>query len=343
MIDLLICSPLEDLHVERIRAASNRVRVHYHPELIAKPRFEADHIGERPERDAAGQAQWNALLERAEILFDFDYHNMKDFVARTRNARWVQASSAGVGRLLQRYGLDAPGAPVVTTAAGVHARPLAEFVVWAMLSFAKNYPLARRQQRERTWSRFHNDDLEGKTLAIVGLGSIGREVARLAKALGLRVTGTKRSTEGLEANDLGVDRLYPLQDLHLLLAEADYVCLVAPQTPETENMMDAAAFAAMKAGSALINIGRGALVDEDALIDALDSGHLAGAVLDVARTEPLPADNPLWSRDDVIIFPHSASTSRHENGRLTDLFLDNLDRYLNGRPLRNQYLPQRMY
>lgn len=343
MINLLICSPLEEVHVERIRAASDRVRVHHHPELIPAPRYEADHIGVPPKLDSAGEARWGSLLESAEILFDFDYHRMDAFGERTRNVRWVQASSAGIGRFVRRHGLDAPGGPRITTAAGVHARPLAEFVLWAMLAFAKNYPVARRQQREHVWSRFHNDDLEGKTLAIVGLGSIGREVARLAKVLGLRVTGTKRSIEGLEASDLDVHELYPLRELHALLAEADYVCLVAPQTPETEGMMDAAAFAAMKEGSVLINIGRGALVDEDALLAALDRGPLAGAVLDVTRTEPLPPDNPLWERDDVILFPHSAATSRQENRRLADLFLDNLGRYLEGQPLRNEYLPERMY
>lgn len=343
MIDLLICSPLESIHVERIRAASDRVRVHHHPELLPVPRHEADHIGVPRQLDTAEEARWNSLLERAEILFDFDYHRMNAFRERARNVRWIQASSAGVGRFLRRHGLDAPGGPRITTAAGVHARPLAEFVMWAMLGFAKNYPLARRQQRERVWSRFHNDDLEGKTLAIVGLGAIGREVARLAEGLGLHITGTKRSIEGLEAGELGVDKLYPIGDLHALLAEADYVCLVAPQTPETEGMMDAAAFGAMKEGAVLINIGRGALVDEDALIAALDDGPLAGAVLDVARREPLPPDNPLWERDDVIIFPHSASTSKHENRRLTDLFVDNLQRYLDGQPLRNEFVSERMY
>lgn len=342
MINLLICSPLEEVHVERIRAASDRVRVHYHPELLPVPGHEADHIGV-PQRDAAGEERWAALLEQAEILFDFDYHSMDAFKERAKNVRWIQASSAGVGRYVRRHGLDAPGGPLITTAAGVHARPLAEFVLWAMLGFAKNYPQARRQQRERVWSLFHNDDLEGKTLGIVGLGSIGREVARLAKGLGVQVTGTKRTVEGLAAGDLGVDKLYPLADLHALLGEADYVCLVAPHTAETEGMMDASAFAAMKEGSVLINIGRGALVDQEALLAALDHGPLAGAVLDVTRPEPLPPDNPLWERDDVIIFPHSASTSKQENRRLTDLFLDNLERYLNGRPLRNEFVPERMY
>lgn len=343
MIELLICSPLEEEHVERIRAVSPRVRVHHHPELIATPRYEADHIGLPPQRSAEEQAQWNALLKNAEVLFDFDYHYMDNFIAHIKRAKWIQSSSAGVGQFLKLHGLHAPDGPRITTAAGVHARPLAEFVLWAMLAFAKNYPQARRQQRERTWVRFHNDELEGKTLGIVGLGAIGREVASLARTLGLRVIGTKRSVEGVSPEELGVDALYSTAQLHSLLAEADYVCLVAPHTAETEGMMDAAAFAAMRPGSVLINIGRGALVDEQALVTALDNGPMAGAVLDVTRAEPLPPDNPLWQRDDVILFPHSASTSKQENRRLTDLFVDNLERYLGGRPLRNEFIPERLY
>jgi len=343
MLEVLICSPLEPQYVERIRAASDKIRVHYRPELLPRPRYEADHFGLPPDCDAAQEAEWASLLERAEILFDFDYHRMEHFRARTPRLRWVQASSAGIGRFIQRHKLDFPGGPLITTAAGVHARPLAEFVLWAMLTFAKNFPLARQQQSERLWARFHNDELEGKTLAIVGLGSIGREVARTAKYFGMRVTGSKRSIEGVDASALGVDKLYSFADLHELLAEADYLCLVTPHTPETEGMMDARAFAAMKRGAVLVNIGRGALVDEGALIEALDSGQVAGAVLDVARREPLPAESPLWARDDVIIFPHSAATSRQENRRLTELFINNLGRYLAGQPLRNCYQAERMY
>lgn len=343
MIELLICSPLESQHVERIRAVSDKVRVHYRPELLPCPRYEADHFGLPPSCDDAQEAEWASLLERAEILFDFDYHRMENFRSRTPQLRWVQASSAGIGRFIQRHGLDAEGGPLITTAAGVHAGPLAEFVIWAMLTFAKNFPLARHQQDERLWARFHNDELEGKTLGIVGLGSIGQEVARRAKYFGMRVIASKRSVAGVTASEMGVDRLYSFENLHALLAEADYLCLVAPHTPQSEGMMNGAAFAAMKPGSVLINIGRGALVDEGALIEALDRGQLAGAVLDVARREPLPADSPLWSRRDLILFPHSAATSRHENRRLTALFAENLSRYLAGQPLRNEYQAERRY
>ena len=159
----------------------------------------------------------------------------------------------------------------------------------------------------------------------------------------MRVIGSKRTITGLEASALNVDVLYPQTELHAMLAQADYVCLVCPHTPETEGMMDSAAFMAMKPGSVLINIGRGALVDEAALLSALRGGPLQGAVLDVAMTEPLSPESPLWDMENVILFPHSASTSRNENRRLTDLFIDNLRRYQKGEPLRNTFDFSRLY
>lgn len=342
MTELLICSFLEPEHVECIRQSCREVHVHYHPELIPQPRYEADHIGKPLQRTADQQRMWNALLQRAEVLFDFDYTDIEGLKKNARNVKWIQASSAGIGQFVKRHQLHELGA-TLTTAAGVHARPLAEFTLWAMLAFAKNYPLARKQQRAHLWQRFHNDDLIGKTLAIVGLGSIGREVAALARLLDMRVLGIKRTIAGADASDLHVDALYPQSDLHAMLAEADYVCLVCPHTPETEGMLDSDAFAVMKPGSVLINIGRGALVDEQALLHALAHGPLRGAVLDVASQEPLPAEHPLWDMENVIIFPHSASTSRNENKRLTDLFIDNLTRYHKGAPLRNVFDVARLY
>lgn len=342
MTNVLICSYLEPEHVARIRAVSDDVNVEYHPTLLPRPRYEADHIGEPLERDPEDQARWDELVQEAHVCFDFDHMDIDRFKANAQNLRWVQATSAGIGQFVRRTGLDELKAEY-TTAAGVHARPLAEFVMWGMLAFAKNYPLARTQQREHRWQRFHNDDLSQATLAVVGLGGVGREVARLASALGARVVGSKRTVEGIDAADLGVDELFPMTALHEMLGHADYVCLIAPHTAETEGMIDAAAFAAMKPSSVLINIGRGALVEEAALLHALREGQIQGAVLDVAPQEPLPPEHPLWDMDNVILFPHSASTSRHENRRLTDLFVDNLQRFLAGEPLRNRFERDRLY
>ncbi|CAN5824423.1 D-2-hydroxyacid dehydrogenase [soil metagenome] len=342
MREILFCSYLEPDLVERIRQVSPEVGVQYHPDLIPRPRYEADHVGHPLQRSAVQTKMWLELMARAEILFDFDHTDIENMKTHAKKVRWIQASSAGIGQFVKRHELDCM--PVTfTTAAGVHARPLAEFVLWGMLTFVKNYPLARAQQRQHHWQRFHNDDLEGKTLAIVGLGSIGREVARSAKHFGMRVLATKRTVSGVSPDSVGVDALYPTTELHAMLAQSDVVVLIAPHTPETENMIDAAAFNATKRGALLINIGRGALVEEAALLEALDTGRLGGAVLDVAAVEPLPVDHPLWDLDNVFVFPHSASTSKNENSRLTQLFTDNLRRYLAGKPLKNVFEPERMY
>lgn len=342
MPHVLICSHLEPEHLDRIRAVDPSIEVTFRPDLVRRPRYVADHIGEPLERTPEQAACWAEAMRRADVLFDFDYVDPGSLLRDGTNVRWVQASSAGIGGFVERFGLDRSPA-ILTTAAGVHARPLAEFVLFGMLAFANNYPQARRQQREGVWQRFVGGEIEGATLAIVGLGSIGREVARLARLLDVRVVASKRSVDGFDPAELGVDALYPTDALHEMIGEADYVCLIAPQTPETAGMMDREAFEAMKDGSVLINIGRGGLVQEDALLWALDDGPLAGAVLDVTPVEPLPDGHPLWSRDDVIVFPHSASTSVRENERLTELFCKNLRAFLDGRPLENVYDHARRY
>lgn len=342
MPNVLICSYLEPELVDRVRAVDPSLYVHYRPDLIPAPRFVSDHTGHPFVRDEAQRRAWASLMGDADVLFDFDYTDPSGQLRDGANVRWVQASSAGIGQFVAKHGFERSGA-VFTTAAGVHARPLAEFVVWGMLAFAKDYPVARRQQREGVWQRFVGGELEGSTLAVVGLGSIGREVARLAGALGVRVVGTKRTTEGVAASDLGVDELFAWRDTREMVAQADYVCLIAPYTDETAGMMDDAMLQSMRPGSVLINIGRGGLVVEDALLRALTDGPLHGAVLDVTPTEPLPEGHALWSLDNVIVFPHSASTSVRENARLTDLFCDNLRRFLDGRPLRNVFEPARQY
>ena len=341
MPSILICSYLEDHHVEKIRSVSDKP-VHYRPDLLPRPRYQADHVGVRFERSEKQNAEWHALLAGSDILFDFDYNDLDNFKGHTQHVKWIQASSSGIGQLVKRYQLGTLDA-ILTTAAGVHAIPLAEFTLWAMLAFAKNYPLARRQQRAHVWERFHNDDLEGKTLAVVGLGQIGQAVARKASQNGLRVIGSKRSTEGLAPHELHVEELYRHEDIHTMLVQANYVCLICPLTPETEGLIGETELHSMKNEGVLINIGRGALVQEQPLIAALQGKEIAGAVLDVAPQEPLPSDHPLWDMDNVILFPHSASTSKQENARLTNLFIENYKRFEAGRPLKNVFDPARRY
>lgn len=339
---ILICSYLEPHLVDRIRGVSSDVEVVYRPDLIAKPRYAADHGGAPLERSQDQQTEWEALLRSADILFDFDRSSMTTLAQRAPNVRWIQASSAGIGQAVKRYGLDAMNTKF-TTASGVHARPLAEFVLMAMLQETKRALLARQQQEARLWQRFATDELGGKTLAIVGYGKIGKEVAALARAFGVRVVGTKRRTEGSDAKSMGLDELFRIDELHAMLSAADFVCLITPHTPETEGLMGRMEFAAMKRGAVLINIARGEIVQEDALLEALTSGQVGHAYLDVMANEPLPANSPFWTQHNVTIYPHSASTSEHENERLTDLFCDNLKRYLQGKPLLNQLDTELLY
>jgi phosphoglycerate dehydrogenase-like enzyme len=286
------------------------------------------------------EAEWSEFLARAEVLFDVDPpHVRPGLLERAPHLRWVQASSSGVGSWVRRMGL-VDTTVEVTNAAGVHAVPLAEFVLFAMLYFAKRMPRVNADRSARRWARFCGDRLRGRTLGVVGLGAVGREIARLAHLVGMRVLGLRRTS----SSDIPeVERVFGPEDLHALLAESDYVVLIVASTPETDTLLNAEAISRMKQGAVLINIARGALVDEEALLASLHSGHLAGAALDVFREEPLRADSPFWDMPNVLITPHSMSTAYGENDLLVDLFCDNLGRYLAGEPLRNRIDKRRGY
>jgi len=334
---LFIASYLEPELVDRIRGVDERLEVLYSPELLAPPRYHADHGGSALVRPPDDEARWRALLARAEVMFDFDRANARELPALAPNVRWIQATSAGIGDYVRRMGYAASMPNTIfTTASGVHARPLAEFCFMVLLAFHKKLLPTMRDQRRKHWERFAAGELTGQTLVVVGVGRIGREIARVGQAFGMQVIGVKRSPAGVDAAALHLDALYGPSDLHRVLPHAQNLVLIAPHTAETEGMIGAAELALLPPGAVFVNIGRGALVDEDALIDALRSGHLLGAALDVFREEPLPPESPLWEMDNVIVYPHSASTSYLENARITDLFCQNLRRYLDGQPLLNQ-------
>lgn len=342
-VNVLIASYLEPEHIARIRAVDDRLNIVYAPELLAPPRYPADHTNTIT-RSPEDEARWRALLAEAEVLFDFDHTNRADLPDLAPRLRWVQATSAGIGQFVARtdYFARMPNT-VFTTASGVHSQPLAEFCAMAMLMFSRNLWQMQYLQAERRWERFGATDLAGRTLAVVGVGRIGVAVARLGQALGMHVLGVKRTIEGVTPAGVGCDELYGPQDLPAVLRRAEYLVLITPHTSETEHMIGAAELALLPPGAVLINIGRGSLIDEDALIAALQSGQLGGAALDVFATEPLPADSPLWNMPNVLVSPHSGSTSDRENARLTDLFCDNLQRYLAGAPLRNVLNPKTLY
>lgn len=339
--NVLIASYLEPEYVERIRATDG-VRVVYEPSLLPAPRYACDHVGHPLRRFAADEARWRQHLAWAEVMFDFDYTNLRGLAGLIPNVRWIQATSTGIGQTLLRSGLiDAP--IVFTTARGIHARPLAEFALLAMLWFAKDGFRMVRDQVAHRWQRYCGRTLRGATAAVIGMGTIGREVARCCRFMGMRVLATRRRAETVDDLQGLVDRLVPVSALTTILPEADFVVLAVPHTPQTERLIGARELRAVKPGAVLINLARGAVVDEPAMIEALRDGRLGGAALDVLVAEPPAADNPLWDLPTVLLSPHSASTVAGENAALADLFCENLRRYRRGEPLLNVFDRDRLY
>ena len=341
---VLIASYLEPEHVERIRQVDPRLDVVYEPALLRPPRYAADHTGSPIERTADQEVRWKRLLREAEILFDFDQTHREDLPDLAPNVRWIQATSAGIGQFVKTLGYDTRmPATVFTTASGVHAKPLAEFCVMVMLMFHKGLLRMVRDQQRRHWERYAGTDLAGRVLVVVGVGSIGSEVARACKAFGMTVIGVDRPDFNYDPRSLLLDEFHPVSKLPAVLRRAEHLVLIAPHTPDTEGMIGADELALLPEGAILINISRGALVNEPALIEALRSGHLGAAGLDVFAQEPLPQDSPLWEMPNVLVSPHSGSTSDRENLRLTDLFCENLRRFLAGDPLLNLLDTKRLY
>jgi phosphoglycerate dehydrogenase-like enzyme len=332
----LIASYLEPHLVQHIAAAEPRARILYRPDLVPVPRYPSDHIGGEFTRTEEQEREWRSLLAQADILFDFDWTHLRDLPELAPQLRWIQASSSGIGPLVakHRYQERLPDT-VITRASGIHAQPMAEFCLMAMLMHVRRHDLMVSQQRERRWERFAGTDLRDRTVVIVGLGAIGGEVARLCTALGMRVVGVGRGTSRERYANAPLAVYHPVSALDAVLPEAEYLVLVVPHTPETEGLIGAPQLARLPQGAVLINIGRGALVDEPALVVALTSGHLGGAALDVFAKEPLRADSPLWAMPNVLVSPHSASTSDRENERLVELFVENLGRWGRGEEMVN--------
>lgn len=333
-VSVLIASPLEAEHAYAIAAADARVRLLYAPELLPVPRYPSDHGGRARQLDAAGLGRWAALRAQADVSFDFDWQCPEKMAAHCPRLRWVQGTSAGIGGLLERTGLIA--APITfTTAAGVHGRPLAEFALLGLLYFAKDVPWLARQQSRHEWERHAGRLLRDWRVLVVGLGGVGREVAGLLAAAGVQVWGAGRTGRTYQVP--GVSRYTDDENLASLLPEADALVLACPLTGRTRALIGARELALLPPGAVLVNLSRGQVVDEEALVAALTTGHLGGACLDVFATEPLPATSPLWDLSNVLVSPHSASTVPAENRLLTELFIDNLGRWLAGEPLRNVF------
>jgi D-2-hydroxyacid dehydrogenase (NADP+) len=282
------------------------------------------------------RAERDALLAQAEVIclrFPFPL----DLRARAPRLKWLHQTPAGASNL--RLG-DLWGSPItVTTSRGANnTLPIAEYILATLLLFAKSLPQAFRDQARRTFERreYRPVLLQGKTLGVVGLGGIGSEAARLAKAVGMRVLATRRSVTVAQAQTQGVDELLPPSALPTLLEQSDFVALCAQWTPETDKLIGEAALRRMKASAYLINVARGELIDQVALLNALRQGWIAGAALDVYDGEftgPPPAE--LWQLPNVLITPHTSVGTDVQQARGIELFCENLRRYLTGEPLVN--------
>jgi glyoxylate/hydroxypyruvate reductase len=336
---VLVCSFLEKEQVARI-AAQPGVEVRYRPDLLPQPRYPCDHHGPAPALTAVERAEWATLLRQADVCFDFDWEEPAGMPARAPSVKWVQATSSGIGQFMGRTGLAGWDA-VVTTAAGIHAQPLTEWAVTGILYFVKDVPDLQARQAAHRWERMAMARLAGRRALVVGLGHVGRAVAAALAGLGVEVWGVRREASGGQV--AGVSRTGTTADLQELLRSCDIMVLTCPLTPETFRLIGAAELAALGPDGILVNIARGNIVDEPALIDALRQHAIRGAVLDVAQSEPLAADSPLWDLGDVLISPHSASTLAAENVALVDLFLRNLALFQAGKPLINRYDPARGY
>ena len=336
MTTVLIASYFEEEYIRRIREVDERLRVLYREELVPPPRWPGDHAGpEEWERTPEGEQEFLGMLGQAEVLYDFPRGHVEDLVRVSPHLRWVQGSMAGAGEVAQKADLGDTEV-VVTTASGIYSGPLAEFVLMAMLQHAKELDNLRSDKAGKIWRQGAVGSLENKTLCVVGMGSIGRSLAERARPFGMRIVGVKRTVrDGDEAWD-SADELYPTAELHSALGGADYVAVTLPGTPETRRLIDAEAIAAIKQGAYFANVGRGTVVDEATLVEALRSGHLSGAALDVFEVEPLPEESPLWDLDNVIISAHTTDVVPDLiNAAQTDLFCENLRRYLAGEGLIN--------
>jgi phosphoglycerate dehydrogenase-like enzyme len=338
-VPVVIAVDLSDALLEDIRAVSPRLHVERHFPTV-------------PER------AW----DDAEIVYTINALPQPDQAPRLR---WVQLHSAGFDHVLDHPLIKAQDVEVTSTS-GIHAVQMAEYCLAMMLAFNYNLPKMLELKSRAEWPQkrpgaLHLDDLfrpyelRGQTLGIVGYGSVGRELARVADALGMKVLAIKRDVmhpreeEAYREPGTGDPegeipaRLYPPEAIQSLAREADYLVLTIPLTAKTRHMIDAQVLASMKPTGVLINVARGPVVDEKALISALAAHKIRGAALDVFDEEPLPSTSPLWNLDNVIISPHVSGNSRRYHEKAVSVFIENLERYLNNRPLLNRLRREQEY
>ncbi len=320
----------------RIAELDGRVRVWDLSGLLQKELQWTD----QPRISGGERAELYGLLHDAEVFIlprppkkmPSGSPKISDIFSESSGLKWIHYVGAGLN-CFDEMGIWETKA-IVTNSSGVAAIPISEHVLYMMLVFARKALVNFANKTDKRWVRIKSCELRGKTLGILGFGHIGQETARLAKALGMRVIVTRRSAVP-ELPTPNVDQVYPLDDLLALLAECDFLLLALPLTRKTAKIIGAAELRAMKPTAYLINIARGKLIDEPALIQALEEGWIAGAGLDVFAEEPLPPENPLWELPNTIITCHDSNSTGMADERIVELFCTNLKKYLNNEPLLN--------
>jgi phosphoglycerate dehydrogenase-like enzyme len=326
--------------IRTIPAETKLVICVWHPFTEWRPKpFMAEAIRKRwPEMRVLHLPNYDGLPQELPDTDIFVGYSLRaEQLTAARKLKWIHSTAAGVAQLMYPELRDS--GIVVTNPSGIFSVPMAEHTMGLLLALARNFPDSVRQQDLAHWSQQelwdkpqHLTELNGQVLLIVGFGSIGREVAKRARAFDMRVWGVTRSGTG----DLThAEKILAAKDLHEALPDADFVLIAAPETAETRHLIGAPQIAQMKRGARLINVGRGSLLDEAALIQALKSGALGGAALDVTRVEPLPVESPLWKMPNLMITPHTSGVSDRLWHRQTAILMDLLERWFDGRELFN--------
>ena len=335
---VVVATPLAEPLCELIERLEPRLEMVRDQSLYPPMRHAADFSGDPSfSRDAGQQAAFEALLDSAEALYgipDVDPAALRRTADANPKLRWVHTMAAGGGGQVKAARLTPEQLRRIsfTTSAGVHGGPLAEFAVFGVLAGAKNLTRLLSQQRERMWTgRWEMRQVSEMTVLLVGLGGIGSQVARRLSDLGATVIGTSRHNRPVQY----VDRLIPVEEITATVREVDAIVLTLPGTAATEKLIGAEVLAAVRPGTILVNVGRGTVVDEDALLPALRDGRIALAALDVFAVEPLPPDSPLWDEPNVLVSPHTAALNAAEDRLIAELFAANATRFLNGAELLN--------
>ena len=340
-------TPLPDDLAERIREAEPRLDLVVEQDLLPPQLHPGDHQGDPAfRRSAADERRFQELVDSAQVLYGIPGERPSQ-LARTLRANpaleWVQLMPAGGGGQVRGAHLteEELGRVRFTTTAGVHAVPLAEWCEFGLLAGFKTLPRLQRHQRDHDWAeaRWMMRRLEDSRVLVVGLGSIGRLVAERLARQGVHVAGTSRRDVRVE----GVEEVLHPRDLAARVGEYDGIVVTLPGTDETRHLVSAEVLAAVKPGVTIANVGRGTVIDQEALIEQLRTGRVGFAALDVADPEPLPADSALWDLPNVLISPHTAALSDKEDALIADLFARNATRYLDGDDLINPVNTREFY